>query len=307
MINDPVVPQPPKRKCGSTINYHRMLELDSDFRQSQVDLELFTARVRLLGGARRVGAGPTRVQVVVHVVFNTPAENISDNQIHSQLTVLNQDYQAKNSDLPGVPSVWAGLVGNPNIEFGLATVDPEGNPTNGVTRTQTARTSFGVDDKVKATASGGVDPWPTDRYINIWVCNLGGGILGYAQFPGGSPDTDGVVILHSAFGTEGTAAAPFDLGRTAVHEIGHFFNLIHIWGDTNDCSGSDHVADTPQAQLPNYNKPTFPHVSCNNAPNGDMFMNYMDYVDDDSMFMFTLGQVDRIAATLVGPRASLVL
>ena len=81
--------------------------------------------------------------------------------------------------------------------------------------------------------------------------------------------------------------------------------MIHIWGDTNACSGSDFVADTPPAQLPNYNKPTFPHVSCNNAPNGDMFMNYMDYVDDDSMFMFTLGQIDRIAATLAGPRASL--
>jgi hypothetical protein len=303
MINDPVAP--PRRKCGSTINYHRLLELDPEFRQNQVDLELFTARVRLLGGARRIAGGPAKLQIVVHVVFNTPDENISDSQIQSQIDVLNRDYQAKNPDLSGVPAIWKGLVGNPNLEFELATKDPDGNPTNGITRTQTTRTSFGVDDKVKATASGGIDPWPTDRYVNVWVCNLGGGILGYAQFPGGSARTDGIVILHSAFGTEGTAAAPFNLGRTAVHELGHFFNLIHIWGDTNDCSGSDFVADTPPTQLPNYNKPTFPHVSCNNAPNGDMFMNYMDYVDDDSMFMFTLGQIDRIAATLAGPRASL--
>lgn len=303
MIHDPVVPQ--RRSCGSTINYHRLLEIHPEFRRRQVALELFTARTRLLGGARRE-AGPARVQVVVHVVFNAPEENISDAQIQSQITVLNADYRATNTDRPRVPSVWAGLVADANVEFELATEDPDGNPTDGITRTQTHQTSFGVDDEVKSAATGGVDAWPTDRYINIWVCNLGGGLLGYAQFPGGPADTDGVVILHSAFGTVGTAAAPFNLGRTTTHELGHFFNLFHIWGDTNDCSGSDQVADTPPAQLPNYNKPTFPHVSCNNAPNGDMFMNYMDYVDDDSMFMFTLGQVDRIAATLVGPRASLV-
>jgi hypothetical protein len=131
-------------------------------------------------------------------------------------------------------------------------------------------------------------------------------LLGYAQFPGGPPATDGVVILNTAFGTKGTAAPPFNKGRTATHEIGHWLNLHHIWGDTQDCSGTDYVADTPNAQLPNYSKPTFPHISCNNGPDGDMFMNYMDYVDDDSMFMFTTGQVARMVATLTGPRMSVV-
>ena len=115
-----------------------------------------------------------------------------------------------------------------------------------------------------------------------------------------------MVILHSAFGTTGTAAAPFDLGRTATHEIGHWLNLRHIWGDDGTgCSGDDFVADTPNAGGPNFGAPTFPHVSCNNGPNGDLFMNYMDYVDDVAMFMFTAGQVDRMQAALDGPRSSI--
>jgi hypothetical protein len=159
---------------------------------------------------------------------------------------------------------------------------------------------------VKSSATGGSDAWDRDRYLNMWVCSLGGGLLGYAQFPGGPAETDGVVIRTSAFGTQGTVADPFDLGRTATHEVGHFLNLRHIWGDTEDCSGSDLVADTPRQRLPNNGKPAFPSISCENGPNGDMFMNYMDYVDDDAMFMFTSAQVARMRATLAGPRASLV-
>ena len=113
------------------------------------------------------------------------------------------------------------------------------------------------------------------------------------------------MILHSALGTSGTAAAPFNLGRTTTHEVGHWLNLRHIWGDQNDCSGTDFVSDTPNAQLPNFGTPTFPHVSCDNGPNGDMFMNYMDYVDDVAMFMFTPAQVTRMNATLAGPRSQI--
>ena len=132
-------------------------------------------------------------------------------------------------------------------------------------------------------------------------------MLGYAQFPGGPAETDGVVILHSAFGTTGTAAAPFDKGRSATHEIGHWLNLFHIWGDDGTgCGGSDEVADTPNAAGPNFGCPVLPHVTCGNGPNGDMFMNYMDYSDDDSMFMFSPGQVARMHTTLDGPRNSLV-
>jgi hypothetical protein len=243
-----------------------------------------------------------KIPVVVHVVYKKTAENISDEQILSQITVLNKDYQAKNTEKKKVPSVWKNLIASSGIKFVMATKDPKGKATNGITRTKTTRTSFGTGDTVKAKATGGADPWPSDKYLNIWVCTLGGGLLGYAQFPGGPPKTDGVVILNAAFGTNGTATAPFNKGRTATHEIGHWLNLRHIWGDTENCSGTDYVDDTPNAQGPNYGKPTFPHISCNNGPNGDMFMNYMDYVDDAAMFLFTNGQAARISAALTGPR-----
>ncbi|WP_398467904.1 zinc metalloprotease, partial [Tardiphaga sp.] len=240
------------------------------------------------------------------VVHHTAVQKISKAQIDSQIDVLNKDYSAKNPDQANIPQIWKGLAADPRIQFALATVDPQGNPTNGVTYTQTAIAGFSTNDKVKSAAQGGADPWPADSYLNIWVCALSGGLLGYAQFPGGPSATDGVVILHTAFGTTGTAAAPFNLGRTTTHEVGHYLNLRHIWGDTEDCSGSDFVSDTPTQQLPNFGAPIFPHISCSNAPNGDMFMNYMDYVDDAAMFMFTPGQVARMQATLDGPRNGLV-
>src|SRR5262249_7931658 len=156
------------------------------------------------------------------------------------------------------------------VQFELATTDPQGNPTTGIVRKQTTKDSFSDDDGVKASSSGGADPWPSTTYLNLWVCQLGNNLLGYAQFPGGPAATDGVVILHSAFGNTGTAAAPFNLGRSATHEIGHWLNLRHIWGDDGTgCMGSDFVSDTPNQAGPNFGKPTFPSVTCGNGPNGD--------------------------------------
>jgi hypothetical protein len=174
-----------------------------------------------------------------------------------------------------------------------------------VIRVKTTETAFQDDDGVKSSAAGGSDAFSPKKYLNIWVCTLAGGLLGYAQFPGGPVSTDGVVVLNTAFGTKGSAKAPFNKGRTTTHEVGHYFNLRHIWGDTEDCSGGDLVADTPNAETPNFGKPTFPHVSCSNGPSGDMFMNYMDYVDDAAMFMFTAGQVQRMHVTCDGPRKGL--
>lgn len=292
---------PPRRRCGAAIVYQRLLETDETFRTRQLELEDFSV-ARGLEITERV-AGPVIIPVVVHVLWNTPNENISDAQVFSQLVVLNDDFRARNPDKINVPDAFAPVVADTNIEFVLATTDPDGQPTNGITRTRTQRTSFLTDDAMKFTARGGVDAWPTDRYLNVWVCDLGDGLLGYAQFPGGPAETDGVVILHTAFGTEGTAQAPFNLGRTTTHEVGHWLNLFHIWGDSNDCSGSDLVDDTPPAQLPNFGQPSFPHVSCNNGPNGDMFMNYMDYVDDAAMFMFSQGQAARMEAALADTRS----
>jgi hypothetical protein len=299
-----VLVHPIRRNCGAMQVHHRLLELDPNFRKRQTDLEHATsARMRMALAPR---TSPYSITVVIQVVYNTDPEKISVAQAQSQIDALNRDYRAKNTDKSKAPLIWKGLVADPMIEFTLATKDPSGKATNGIIYTKTDRTSFGDDDSVKSESTGGVDPWDTSRYLNLWVCTLGGGLLGYAQFPGGPPATDGVVILNTAFGTKGIAAAPFNLGRTATHEVGHFFNLRHIWGDTEDCSGTDFVADTPNAENPNFGKPTFPHISCNNGPNGDMFMDYMDYVDDDTMIMFTPGQVARMQAALDGPRTSLV-
>ena len=239
-------------------------------------------------------------------MYKTNAANITDAQIESQITVLTEDFRKNNGDVGTAPSVYQSLVADSRIEFALATTDPAGDPTNGIVRVKTKVDSFLDDDAVKSAATGGSDAWPADKYLNIWVCELGGGLLGYAQFPGGPAATDGVVILHTAFGTTGTAAAPFNKGRTATHEVGHWLNLRHIWGDDGTgCAGSDLVADTPNQAGPNYGTPPFPTVSCNNGPNGDMFMNYMDYVDDIAMVMFTTGQVTRMQAALDGPRSSI--
>jgi len=292
--------------CGAMEAHLRLVEVDPEFRvrRGKMNAEI-EVMVRRGIAMRRVAKKPLTIPVVVHVVYRTADENISAAQIKSQIAALNRDFGATNTDKSKTPPVWQGLIGNARVKFALAKKDPKGKATTGITRTKTKAESFGTNDAVKRASSGGATAWPTSKYLNLWVCSLGDGLLGYAQFPGGPAATDGVVILNTAFGTTGTAAAPFNLGRTAVHEVGHWLNLNHIWGDTSDCSGTDHVSDTPAAQLPNYGTPTFPHVTCTNGPNGDMFVNYMDYVDDAAMVMFTGGQVARMQATLAGPRSSL--
>jgi hypothetical protein len=282
-----------------------LVETQPEYRARRLQVEQQTRLSIESGQAMRFAAKLVTIPVVVHVVHRTAEENIPDAQVQSQITALNRDYRAKNADKRKVPPDWKGLVTDTKIEFALAAQDPGGKKTTGITRTPTTVSSFRPDDGVKSKKTGGVDPWPTDRYLNLWVCNLGEGLLGYAQFPGGPAARDGVVILHTAFGTQGTAKAPYNKGRTATHEVGHFFNLRHIWGDRNDCTGNDFVADTPPAQQANFGKPAFPHITCNNGPHGDMFMNYMDYVDDAAMVMFSTGQVARMNATLAGPRKKL--
>jgi hypothetical protein len=294
---------PLHRTCGTVAVNQTLMEQYPQFRANLLELEQSPQILRFSG---KVEPEEFVIKVVVHVVYRTDQENVTDQQIQSQIDVLNRDFGATNVDIGNVPEVWKNFPMDSHIRFKLASLDPEGNESNGITRTKTDKESFGQYDSVKFGDQGGADAWPTDRYLNIWVCNLRGGLLGYAQFPGGPIETDGVVILYRAFGTTGTAEAPFNLGRTCTHEVGHFLNLRHIWGDTESCLGTDHVDDTPTQQLPNYNKPTFPHLSCDNGPHGDMFMNYMDYVDDDTMVFFTPGQVARMHAALSGPRASLI-
>jgi hypothetical protein len=305
-VADETAGEPPsRRECGAMPIHHRLLAESAAYREARSAIENATLAFLAADGAARFGVA--QIPVVVHVVFNSEEQNISDEQVHSQIDVLNRDFRAGNDDTAIVPDAFSGLIADSRIEFALATTDPDGNPTSGITRTETSTPAFDTDDAVKRSADGGVDPWPTDRYLNMWVCRLSGGLLGYAQFPGGPAETDGVVILHSAFGTTGTASAPFDLGRTTTHEVGHYLNLFHIWGDDGTgCGGTDEVDDTPNAAGPNFGVPTFPHVTCNNGPDGDLFYDYMDYTDDRGMVMFTHGQAARMEACLDGVRSSLV-
>jgi Pregnancy-associated plasma protein-A len=297
--------RPRKRTCAQMIVHEYLAETRPEYRERRLKAEDQTRRSIDSGQALRTVEKLITIPVVVHVVHRTEEENISAAQVRSQITALNRDYRGKNPDRKNIPEAWRSLFVDSKIQFELAKTDPRGKRTTGITRTATTVRSFGPDDAVKAKSSGGVPPWPRDRYLNIWACTLGEGLLGYAQFPGGPAATDGVVILNTAFGTQGTATKPFERGRTATHEVGHFLGLRHIWGDRNDCTGNDFVTDTPPARQANTGKPKFPHITCNNGPNGDMFMNYMDYVDDDAMFMFTVGQVARMNATLAGPRKKL--
>jgi hypothetical protein len=243
--------------------------------------------------------------LVVHVVHRGDDTNISDAQIKSQLDVLNADFRARNTDISKVPAPFKARIGDAKLEFVLASSDPNGRPTTGIVRTRTTVDGFLADDQIKTAKRGGSDAWPTSRYVNIWVGTLKNGILGYAQFPGGPAETDGIVIHHQAFGTTGTAVSPFNKGRTTTSQIGRYLNLRHIWGDTPTCAGDDFVADTPVQAGPNFGTPTFPHVSCKGEPNGDMFMNFADYVDDEAMVMFTQGQVARMRETLEKERRRL--
>ncbi|CAN5877929.1 hypothetical protein BH11BAC7_BH11BAC7_15310 [soil metagenome] len=292
------------------------------YHQQQLDPASAAKRAATASAARawlaqHPDAGHTRnslvltVPVVVHVVYINAAQNISDQQIYSQIAVLNTDYRLLNADTINRPTAFDSLAADLEIEFCLATLDPNGNPTNGITRTSSAGGTFGaffnpLTEDVKATSSGGIDPWPADEYLNIWVCNLFPGLLGYAQFPGGAPATDGVAITYTAFGTMGTVTAPSTLGRTASHECGHYFGLYHIWGDDSDCTtGSDSIADTPNATGASASDCMVNRNSCSNEdpywgandPN-DMVQNYMDYSHDSCMNMFTRGQKARMMSFL---------
>jgi len=284
-----------RRSCGAMAAHMALLERVPSFRANQMRLEGITSR-RLESVFEVAKAKLVTIKTVVNVVYKTAGQNVSNAQIRSQIVALNKDFQATNPDRTKTPVPWKGLVADTRVKFQLVKT----------TRTKTTKNGFSFDDAMKKASTGGIAPFKPKTHLNIWVCALTGGLLGYAQFPGGPTATDGVVINYEAFGTTGTAQAPFDKGRTATHEVGHYLNLIHIWADTQGCSGSDMVADTPNCAGPNTGKPTWPKISCSNGPNGDMFMNYMDYTDDAAMFMFTTQQAARMRTALESARPGLM-
>lgn len=292
-----------QRSCHTMENHERLLQEDPMFFNNLENIEQFTNQM-IASGMVDAEKAVINIPVVVHVLYNTSAQNITDAQIQSQLTVLNNDFRKLNSDWTNTPSTFTSVVADCEINFCLATVSPTGAATTGIIRKQTSVTSFSANDAMKYNSQGGSDAWNTGQYLNLWVCNLSGGLLGYAQFPGGAAATDGVVVNYTAFGTTGTATAPYNKGRTATHEVGHWLNLRHIWGDAT--CGNDLVSDTPVHNTSNGGCPSHPKSnSCGTS--AEMFMNYMDYTDDACMYMFTAGQKARMQALFVtgGARASL--
>ena len=249
------------------------------------------------------------IPVVVHVVYRTAPQNISLEQIQSQLDVLNADYRALNDNQNIVPSLFQNLIADLEIEFCLASRDPEGQATSGITRTVTTKDNIGLNADVHYAAMGGADAWDPEHYLNIWIADMGENVLGRASFPGGVPaGEDGVVIDPRYFGTTGLALAnaPYNLGRTTVHEIGHYFNLIHPWGmGSPTCDSDDLVEDTPLS-AENYldQCPSTLQASCGTL---DMYTNFMYYTDDACMAQFTPGQKARVLACLSGPRVALLV
>jgi len=229
------------------------------------------------------------IPVVVHLLYNTAAQNISDEQIISQINSLNKDYRRQNTDAANTPEPFKKVAADARIQFCLAKVDPQGYYTTGIVRKYTKVEYFLNDDKMKFSAQGGDDAWDATKYLNLWVCNLFNLTLGYAVLPGSPLNKDGVVIKYNVFGTVGNLVAPYNKGRTATHEIGHWLGLKHPWGDR--MCGDDSIADTPPQQAGNYGCNSFPHLSqCSINSYGDMFMNYMDFSDDACMNLFTQGQ-----------------
>ena len=290
-----------KRTCSSTKQNHDLMARDANFRENQEKIEEFTTRY-VAENKHLENRSVITIPVVVHVVYKTSAENISDAMIQSQINVLNADFRKLNSDRVNVPNAFKPRAADFELNFCLAKRKPNNTATNGIERRQTTRDFF-EDDDVKFNATGGLDAWNSNKYLNIWVCNLGGGLLGFAYYPGAPNNIDGVVCLYAAFGYN-SPLVPYHLGRTATHEVGHWLNLQHVWGD--DVCGNDQVSDTPRQETYNFGCPTFPHRTCGNTTSGDMFMNYMDYVDDPCMIMFSAGQKGRALAAIWFSRNSLL-
>ncbi len=297
-----------QRNCG-TVQYLKDKQMQDPGIESR--MQLMNQQIQQITTSKdgKTSRNVIRIPVVVHVVYKLTVQNISDAQIQSQIDVLNEDYKRLNPDASQVPPPYEPLAANCEIEFCLASRDPNGQATNGITRTLTTANTFSINDAVKRSVTGGKDAWPTDKYLNIWVCNLSNPLLGFATLPGTvNASLDGVVIAYKYFGRIGSVESPYNKGRTATHEVGHWLNLLHIWGDdegsVDACAGTDQVNDTPNQEDENYGCPTFPQESCSN--DGDMSMNYMDYVNDACMYMFTTGQGERMRTTVENFRSGLL-
>lgn len=283
------------RTCASHDVLEHQIKQNPNMAEKNRQLEAFTQNYIKQTEGQRGSIGNVVIPCVVHIVYANSQQNISAAQVQSQIDRLNVDYAGSNTaEYSGMPSEFAGVAaGNTGIQFELLEVR----------RYADSRASWGTNDDVKLA----YPPVTPESVLNMWVCEIGGGILGYAQFPNGPANTDGVVMSPQYFGDitadDGSffLAQTYDLGRTATHEVGHWLNLRHIWGD-GSCRQDDFVDDTPVAGSANYGCPSYPTNSCRKEAGNDMTMNYMDYTNDACMYMFTAGQQSRMEAALVASR-----
>lgn len=285
-----------RRVCGTMEHLAKMIQanpqLESQMLQYNAEIDEWIAAHE----NERTSTATITIPIVFHILYNTAEQNISDAEIESQLEAMNKDFMGTNPDASNIPTAFKSLMGTPGIQFCLAKRTPTGAPTNGIIHKSTKVTSFTDDDVAKYSAQGGDDAWDTKKYFNIWICNLAGTLLGYGEFPTGTATKTYGYVGHYKYTGTINSKAPFNKGRTTTHEIGHCLNLRHIWGDAS--CGTDNVSDTPTQETSNSKCPSYPHVTCSNGPNGDMFMNYMDYVDDACMVMFSKGQTTRMLASI---------
>ncbi|MBL7918167.1 MAG: T9SS type A sorting domain-containing protein, partial [Bacteroidia bacterium] len=281
------------------------------------------------GGDNLTTQSVFNIPVVVHVIHNNePINSISANtgnnlnaaQIIDQINILNKDFNGTNSDTNLIPTAFKPLLGKFKVNFCLAVVNPTGGvmAEPGIDRINRIAKGWTAPPYSSTYCSSTIKPqsiWDVNKYFNIWVCGLSGGLLGFATFPDpatsglsglsapyGNATSDGVVILNTAFGSigTGTTSPPYDRGRTATHEVGHWIGLRHIWGD-GSCA-NDFCNDTPVQSNATYNCPSYPNASgCAASPNppGRMFMNFMDYTNDACMYMFSKDQAYRAQLIMV--------
>ena len=291
------------------------LGCDFDQRATQWDgTQLTAVEVRIAAMKNRITPRmPATIPIVFHVVYSNNRENISDLQIRSQVDILNRDFAFMSENAPWVPEEFRDVGGDANMRFCLASIDPNGNPTTGTTRTMTQVSRIGSHQEANGRYSvhydsyGGKDGWDPERYVNIWVGDIEG-LLGSATFPGMAPhpEEDGVVIDPEFVGALGLASHsdPFDRGHSLTHELGHYFGLFHIWGLGNGgCDTDDLVEDTPEQETFYLECPEYPQHSCETS---NMFMNFMDFTDDRCLALFTQGQAQRMQAALMGLRSTLL-
>lgn len=233
------------------------------------------------------------IPVVFHVVYHTDIQNVSAEQLLSQLLVLNRDFRRHNLDASEVVEEFKSLAADVGLAFVLADTDPNNNPTEGITRTKTSSTVFS-DNSLHKSAEGGADGWDASKYLNIWVAPLAPGLLGYASVAGEeSSDFDGIAVHYEYVGLEGTAKEPFQLGRTLTHELGHYLGLAHLWGN-GGCESDDGIEDTPM-QDKAVAGCDLNQRSCDSR---DMTQNFMNLADDDCLNFFTAGQAEVMRKTL---------